>query len=46
MLQSSFSKIIVIKTKNPNELVYYTNLALAYKFNGQFEDAIKTINRM
>ena len=26
----------LIQNKNPNELAYYTNLALAYKADGQF----------
>lgn len=46
MLYSGLSNDCITKSKNPNELVYYTNLALAYKSNGQFEEAINTINRM
>lgn len=37
MLSSGLSKALFIKIKNPDELVYYTNLALAYKAAGQFE---------
>ncbi len=34
MLSASISTICLIQAKNPKELVYYTNLALAYRANG------------
>ncbi len=36
MLHPGLSKDLLNQSKNPNELVYYTNLALAYKANSQF----------
>jgi hypothetical protein len=36
MLHSGLGKNRLNQNKNPNELVYYTNLALAYKANSQF----------
>lgn len=36
MLFISFGMIDSIKRKSPNELVYHTNLAQAYRANGQF----------
>ncbi len=46
MLYSGVGKSLLKQSKNPKELVYYTNLALAYKANSQFEEAIQTIDRM
>lgn len=36
MLYLGLSKDKLNQSKNPGELVYYTNLALAYKANSQF----------
>lgn len=46
MLFTSFGIIDSIKRKNPNELVYHTNLAQAYRANGQFQEAIDVINKV
>jgi hypothetical protein len=46
MLQASSGNYCLNQLKNSKEIVYYTNLALAYKSNKQYQESIETIDRL
>jgi hypothetical protein len=46
MLPKSSGNYCLNQLKNPKEIVYYTNLALAFKSNKQYKESIATIDRL